>query len=140
MFDHLEIRVLPPGPRFPAQVRFWVNGEDLVEEAVGGSGPYAGRGPYVADALPAAGPSPLRATGEARRLELGEPDCTGDCCGILAVLVQRFGEIVQWSDWEVPWAAHTPAPYPPPELHFDAGQYDAEVARAEADRWWQVYS
>ncbi|MFG2291707.1 hypothetical protein [Streptomyces sp. NPDC048603] len=135
MFDHLEIKVLPPG-RFPAQVRFWVNGEDVVEVAVGDGG----RGPYAADALPADLPSPLRATGEARRLELGEPDCTGDCCGFLAVVVQRFGEIVQWSDWEVPWAVHSPMPYPPPELHFDASQYDAEVARAEADRWWQVYS
>lgn len=135
MFDRLEIRVLPPGPRFAAQLRFWVNGEDVVEEGVG----EGGRGPYAADALSADRPSPLRATGEPRRLELGEPDCTG-CCGFLAVVVQRFGEIVQWSDWEVPWAAHTPALYPPPKLHFDASQYDAEVARAEADRWWQVYS
>ncbi|MCT4352175.1 hypothetical protein M5362_03395 [Streptomyces sp. Je 1-79] len=136
MFDRLEIKVLPPGPRYPAQLRFWVNGEDVVEEAVG----EGGRGPYAADALPAGRPSPLRATGEARRLELGEPDCTGGCCGYLAVVVQRFGEIVLWSDWEVPWAAHTPKPHPSPELHFDASQYDAAVAHAEADRWWQVYS
>ncbi|MFE6225028.1 MULTISPECIES: hypothetical protein [unclassified Streptomyces] len=135
MFDRLEISVLPPGPRFSAQVRFWVNGEDVVEEAVG----HGGRGPYAAEALPAGRPSPLRATGEARRLELGEPDCTGGCCGFLTVVVQRFGEIVQWSDWEVPWPAHTAVPHPPPELHFDAGQYDAEVARAEGDRWWRVY-
>jgi hypothetical protein len=133
MFDRLEIRVLPPGPRFAAQARLWINGEDVVEEAVG----EGGRGPYAADVLPAGRPSPLRTTGEARRLELGEPDCTGGCCGFLTVVVQRFGEIVQWSDWEAPWAAHTPAPPLPPELHFDAGQYDTEVARAEADRWWQ---
>ncbi|MFD0505176.1 hypothetical protein ACFQ0G_24390 [Streptomyces chiangmaiensis] len=44
----------------------------------------------------------LRATGEARRLELGEPDCTGGRCGFLIVVVQRFGQVVQWSDWEVP--------------------------------------
>ncbi|MFE5864694.1 hypothetical protein ACFQ77_29700 [Streptomyces virginiae] len=135
MFDRLEIKGLPPGPRFRAQVRFWVNGEDVVEATVG----EGGRGPYAADALPADRPSPLRATGEARRLELGEPECTGDCCGFLSVVVQRFGEIVQWSDWEVPWEGSS-MPYPPPELHFDASQYDAEVARAESDRWWQVYS
>ncbi|MFF0435162.1 hypothetical protein ACFYU9_23365 [Streptomyces sp. NPDC004327] len=134
MFDRLEIRVVAPGPRFAAQLRFWVNGEDVVGAAVG----EGGRGPFAADALPAGGLSPFRATGEARRLELGEPDCTGGCCGFLTAVVQRFGEIVQWSDWEVPWAAHTPVPYPPPELHFEASQYDAEVARAEADRWWQV--
>lgn len=135
MSDRLEIRVLPPGSRFAAQVRFWVNGEDIVEEAVD----EGGRGPYAADMLPAGRPSPLRATGEARRLELGEPDCTGGCCGFLTVVVQRFGEVVQWSDWEAPNAAHAPTPHPPPELHFDAGQYDAEVARAEANPWWQVH-
>lgn len=135
MFDRLEIRVLPQGPRFAAQLRFWVNGEDVVEAAVG----EGGRGPYAADALPVGRPSPLRATGEARRLELGEPDCTGGCCGFPTVVVQRFGEIVRWSDWEVRWEAHTPVPHPPPELHFDASQYDAEVARAEADRRRQAH-
>ncbi|MEU8525405.1 hypothetical protein AB0C77_07345 [Streptomyces sp. NPDC048629] len=140
MFDHLEITVLPQGPRFPAQVRCWVNGADLVEEVIGGSGPYAGRGPYASDALPAGSPSPLRATGAARRLELGQPDCTGGCCGFLTVVVQRFGEVVQWSDWEVPSESPlAPAPSPPPEFHFDASQYNAEVARAEAAGWWQVH-
>ncbi|WTZ65422.1 hypothetical protein OG209_18790 [Streptomyces sp. NBC_01383] len=132
MFDCLGIRVLPPGPRFAAQVRFWVNGEDVLEEAVG----EGGRGPYAADALPAGHPSPLRATREARRLELGEPGCTGGCCGFLAVVVQRLGEIVQWSDWEMPREGHSAMPHPLPELHFDASQYDAEVARAEASRDW----
>ncbi|MFE3187089.1 hypothetical protein ACFXKR_40560 [Streptomyces violascens] len=46
MFDRLEIRVLSPGPRFAAQLRFWVNGEDVVDAAVG----EGGRGPYAADA------------------------------------------------------------------------------------------
>ncbi|MFD9632722.1 hypothetical protein [Streptomyces violascens] len=54
--------------------------------------------------------------------------------------MQRFVKVVQWSDWEVPWLANTPMPYPLSELHFDASQYDAEMARAEADRWWQVHS
>ncbi|MFB7045110.1 hypothetical protein ACFCX7_03055 [Streptomyces microflavus] len=35
MFDRLEIKVLPPGPRYEAQLRFWVNGEDVVAGAVG---------------------------------------------------------------------------------------------------------
>ncbi|WBP84596.1 hypothetical protein [Kitasatospora cathayae] len=135
MFDHLEIVVLPPGPRFAAQVRFRVNGEDVLAEAVR----EGGRGPYAADVLPAGRPSPLRATDEARRLELGEPECTGGCCGFLTVVVQRFGEIVQWSDWEMPRESPLdPDPYPLPELHFDASRYDAELARAEADRSWQV--
>ncbi|MGW4697042.1 hypothetical protein ACWEO1_32205 [Kitasatospora cineracea] len=83
--------------------------------------------------LPAAGDGPLRATGEARRVELGEPECTGGCCGYLAAVVRRHGALVVWSDWETP--ADEPAP---PDFHFDARQYDAELARATADRWWDV--
>nr|WP_237524686.1 hypothetical protein [Streptomyces sp. SID5643] len=126
----MEIRVLPPGRRWAAQVRFWVNGEDVVEGVVD----EGGRGPFAADVLRADQPSLLRATSEARRLELGEPECTGGCCGFLSVVVQRFGEIVQWSDWEAPFAPASP----PPEFHFDAGQYEAEVARVEAEQRWQV--
>ncbi|MFE9813130.1 hypothetical protein [Streptomyces sp. NPDC005548] len=135
MFDRLEIVMLPPGPRFAAQVRLWVNGRDVLEGAVGAGG----RGPYAADALPAGRPSLLRATSEARRLVLGEADCTGGCCGFLTVIVQRYGQVVQWSHWQVPKAVHTPAPPPPPELHFEARQYDAEVARSKADRWWRAH-
>ncbi|MET9079768.1 hypothetical protein ABZX95_48685 [Streptomyces sp. NPDC004232] len=130
MFDRLEIRVLPPGPRFAAQLRFWVNGEDVIEGAVHAGG----RGPFAADVLPAGWPSLLEATSEARCLELGEPECTGGCCGFLSVVVQRFGDTVQWSDWEVPHPR-----LPAAGVYFDAGQYDAEVARAEADRWWQAH-
>ncbi|WP_254588066.1 hypothetical protein [Streptomyces sp. AC04842] len=46
------------------------------------------------------------------------------------MVVQRCGGIVQWSDWELPAKAPTRLL----DLHFDADQYDAEVARAEADR------
>lgn len=117
--------------------RWWRASRRGVEEAVG----EGGRGPYATDALSAGLPSPLRATAEVCRLELGEPDYAGGCCGFLTAALQRFGEIVQWSGWKVPRTAHTAMPYSPPprELHFEASQYDAEVARAEADRWWQVH-
>ncbi|MEV5578783.1 hypothetical protein AB0L39_09500 [Streptomyces parvus] len=123
MVDRLEISVVPPGPRFGAWLRFLVKGEDVVAGAVGDGG----RGPLVADVLPAGGgPGLLWATGEARRVELGEPECSGACCGFLSVVVQRFGDIVQWSDWQVPYAESAP-----PEFHFDADQYDAELARVD---------
>ncbi|MFE7334228.1 hypothetical protein [Streptomyces griseus] len=120
MFDRLEISVLPPGRRFAASLRVLVNGEDVVARAVGESG----RGPLVADVLPGEGPGPLWATGEARRVELGEPECSGGCCGFLTVVVQRLGDIVQWSGWEVPYGEVAP-----PTFHFDADRYDAELAR-----------
>jgi hypothetical protein len=124
MFDRLEITVLPSGPRFPAQVRFRVNGEDVVERAVG----PGGRGPVASELLPVGLPGPLRATAEPRRVRLGEPECTGGCCGFLSVVVQRVGNVVQWSQWEVPHQEDRPS-----ECDFDADEYDAEVARAEAD-------
>ncbi|MFF0794678.1 hypothetical protein [Streptomyces spiralis] len=49
MFDRLEIWVLPPGPRFAAQLRSGVNSEDVIEWAVD----EGGRGPFAADVLPA---------------------------------------------------------------------------------------
>ncbi|MGW4837010.1 hypothetical protein [Streptomyces globisporus] len=121
MFDRLEISVVSPGPRFGACLRFLVNGEDVVTEAVG----EGGRGLF------AVGPAgaelgPLRGNGEALRVELGEPECSGVCCGFLSVVVQRFGGVVQWSDWQVPYAEAAP-----PEFHFDAERYDAELARVD---------
>lgn len=121
MFDRLEITVLPPGPRFAAQLRLRVNGEDVVEQAAG----HQGRGPLATDALLVASPNSLHATSEARRVELGEPECTGGCCGFLSVVVQRVGGVVQWSGWQVPSGKTQP-----PEFHFDASQYDAELVRS----------
>lgn len=65
---------------------------------------------------------------------LGEPECTGGCCGYLSVFVQRHGGIVEWSDWQVPIDRVRP-----PAFYFDADQYDAELTRALTDRRWQVY-
>ncbi|MGW1991297.1 hypothetical protein [Embleya sp. NPDC001921] len=129
MFDRLQIRVLSQGPGLPAELRFWVNGEDVVERAVG----EGGQGLFATDALPAQSPSPLRATGEARRVELGEPECSGGCCGFLSVVVQKIGDVVHWRDWVVPYGREDL----PLELHFAATRYDAELSRVEADRWWQ---
>jgi hypothetical protein len=128
MFDQLEIRVLPKGVRWPAQARPWVNGEDVVQSSVGDGG----RGPLAVHTLPVGPSGILEATTEARRVELGEPECTGGCCGYLSVVVQRIGTVVQWSDWDVPSTGVRP-----PEFHFDADQYDSELARAGADRTWE---
>ncbi|MEU6161768.1 hypothetical protein [Streptomyces sp. NPDC047130] len=131
MFDDLRIGVLPPGPRYPVPtVRVWINGAEAIEEAVG----PGGRGRPAVVLLPDGRPSPLRATEEPRRVVLGEPACTGGCCGWLSVVVWRCGGVVEWADWEAPALEQ-----PPPAYHFDAGAYDAELARAERARRREVY-
>lgn len=79
-------------------------------------------------------PSPLVASRAARRLRLGEPECTGGCCGYLSAVVQRCGGLVVWSGWEGPYRDRLPL-----DFHFDAEQYDAELTRAVADRRWDIH-
>ncbi|MFD1831315.1 hypothetical protein ACFSJS_16850 [Streptomyces desertarenae] len=121
MFNRLGISVLPPGPRWPAQLSFRIDGEEVAAAMI----EEGGRGPFAEEALPAEGQGPFWATDEGRRAVLGEPECTGGCCGYLSVFVQRHGEIVEWSDWQVPADEARP-----PAFHFDADQYDAELTRA----------
>lgn len=121
MFNRLEISVLPPGPRWPARLSLRVDGEEVAAAMI----EEGGRGPLAREALPAEGRSPLWATDEGRRVVLGEPECTGGCCGYLSVFVRRHGGIVEWSDWQVPADEARP-----PAFHFDADQYDAELTRA----------
>lgn len=121
MFNRLEISVLPPGPRWAAQLSFRIDGAEVVASAIG----EGGRGPLAEEALPADGQGPLWATDGGRRVVLGEPECTGGCCGYLSVFVQRHGRIVKWSDWQVPVDEARP-----PTFHFDADQYDAALTRA----------
>ncbi len=121
--------MLPAGPRWAAQLQFRIDGAEVLAEAVG----EAGRGPFAKEALPADGHGPLWATGEGRRVVLGEPECTGGCCGYLSVFVQRHGGVVEWSDWRVPRDEVRP-----PAFCFDADQYDTELTRALTDRRWKV--
>ena len=130
MFNRLEVSALPPGPRWAAQLQFRIDGEEVVAEAVG----EGGRGPLAEEVLPADGHGSLWATGEGRRVVMGEPECTGGCCGYLSVFVQRHGGMVDWSDWQVPMDKVRP-----PAFCFDVDQYDAELTRALTDRRWQVY-
>ncbi|MEU4118618.1 hypothetical protein AB0F71_29510 [Kitasatospora sp. NPDC028055] len=128
MFDHLEI-LSARQHGLGDQARFLVNAEDLV---AGSIGPW-GRGLRLPVLFPGSRPSPLRASAWPRRVRLGEPDCTGGCCGYLSAVVQRIGDVVVWSAWELPTDAGRP-----PEFTFEAARYEAEVDRAEADPWWRV--
>lgn len=77
---------------------------------------------------------PLAATQDARRIVVSEPDCHPGCCGALYVTIRREGDRVIWSSWENTSDNRAALPA---EIHFDAAQYDAELARAAADLSWE---
>ncbi len=81
---------------------------------------------------PAAG-WPLAVTEEPRRIMITEPTCTAGCCGALYVTMRREGDRVIWDSWEN--TSNITAL--PAAIRFDAVQYEAELARAAADRSWE---
>lgn len=74
----------------------------------------------------------LRATGESREVRLAEAYCTEGCCGGLYVTIVREGSEVVWKNWRSSMPGD-----PPPEVRFDAAQYDREIDRAEHDHSWE---
>jgi hypothetical protein len=76
---------------------------------------------------------PLAVTEEPRRVMISEPTCTAGCCGALYVTMRREGDRVIWDAWENT-SSMTAVP---PDFRFDAAQYEAELARAAADRSWE---
>ncbi len=84
-----------------------------------------------------AGPAegrPLTATEEPREVELSNNDCVTGCCGGVFVTIHRQGDRVIWSSWRNTDDIRAPVPA---DIHFDAAQYDAELARAAADHDWE---
>lgn len=76
---------------------------------------------------------PLAVTEEPRRVMITEPVCTAGCCGALYVTVRREGDRVIWDSWEN--TSNITAV--PADIRFDTAQYEAELARAAADRSWE---
>jgi hypothetical protein len=62
-----------------------------------------------------------------------EPTCTAGCCGALYVTMRREGDQVIWEAWEN--TSNITAV--PAAFRFDTTQYEAELARAAADRSWE---
>ncbi|MEU7281120.1 hypothetical protein AB0A69_20385 [Streptomyces sp. NPDC045431] len=76
---------------------------------------------------------PLAVTQEPRRVMITEPTCTAGCCGALYVTMRHEGDQVIWDAWEN--TGNVTAV--PADIYFDAAQYEAELARAAADRRWE---
>lgn len=77
---------------------------------------------------------PLAVTEEPRTIMITEPPCTAGCCGALYVTMRREGDLVIWDDWRNTSDIHA---LPPADFHFDLARYEAELARAAADRSWE---
>ncbi|GAB7108134.1 hypothetical protein JCM4814A_64480 [Streptomyces phaeofaciens JCM 4814] len=125
----IEVVAGDPVDREPMETRVLVDGRPLVP-AVFPHGP-AHRPEFLLEN------GSLRAGPEPHDVQLAEAACTEGCCGALTVTIRRDGDQVVWENWRRPplpgWGRSTPSL---PAERFDAAAYDAEVARAEADRSW----
>ncbi|MFC9249484.1 hypothetical protein ACFT7S_37190 [Streptomyces sp. NPDC057136] len=125
----IEVVAGDPVDREPVETRVLVDGRPVVP-AVFSRGP-AGSPEALLDE------GALRAEAEPREVKLAEAYCSDECCGALHVTIRREGDDVVWDGWRRP--PYTPGTRDAPELpayRFDAAAYDAELARAEADRSW----
>lgn len=136
MADQLTISTLTLQHRIPdewavdpwAEVRPLVDGVDVMNE-VHPDG-------YARSCRDWTGPAeswPLAVTEKPRRIMITEPICTAGCCGALYVTMRREGDRVIWDAWE----NTSDMTAVPRDFHFDSAQYEAELARAAADRSWE---
>ncbi|MCF2528237.1 hypothetical protein [Yinghuangia soli] len=127
----IEVVAADPAAREEVETRILVDGCPFVAEAFGDGRVHSPETLLDTGAL--------RATADPREVQLAEASCTEGCCGALYVTIRRDGDTVVWERLRNPDDAritHGPVPAPHPPLRFDAAAYDAEVARAEADRSW----
>ncbi|MFF7813459.1 hypothetical protein ACFZCF_16315 [Streptomyces sp. NPDC007945] len=131
-FDVLSLRHAPADPcswRASARFRVLVDGVDVVETIHPDSDASLLRDMLI-------GPPeswPLTAGTEPRRVELSNNYCDSGCCGGVFVTVERCAGLVVWT-WENTDDVRVPLP---PDCHFDAVQYDAELDRFAADHSWE---
>jgi hypothetical protein len=126
--NRLTLTVVPPEASTWNQVElcFLVDGRDIIR-SVFDPGP-------AADPDEVLGPnSPLLPGDRPHEVRLAEASCTEYCCGALYVRIRREGDEVVWDQWRNPDAEDVDLAV----LRFDAQQYQAELARADADRRWE---
>lgn len=125
----IEVVAGDPLDREPVETRILVDGRPLVPAIFSRGGADSPESLLENGAL-RAGPEP-------REVRLAEAYCAEGCCGALRVTIRRDGDEVVWDGWERPSYAPRSRNVPEvPAYRFDAAAYDAEVARADADRSW----
>lgn len=111
-----------------AEVRPLIDGADVLKEVH-----PEGLAPSCRYWTGAAESWPLAVTDEPRRVMITEPTCTAGCCGALYVTMRREGDQVIWEAWKNTSNINAL----PADFRFDIHQYEAELARAAADRSWE---
>jgi hypothetical protein len=111
-----------------AEVRPLIDGVDVLKEVH-----PEGAAPSCRHWTGSAESWPLAVTEEPRRVMITEPACTAGCCGALYVTMRREGDQVIWEDWK----NTSNITVVPADFRFDISQYEAELARAAADRSWE---
>lgn len=123
--DVLELRIIcPPTTEVGLEVRPIIGGRDVFADSH-----YQSVKPR--HLLGSAGQ--LRATATPREVCIAKTGCVEECCGAVHVTIRRETDHVLWTDWHNPMDKD----FSVADCRFSAAQYDAEVARAEADRRWQ---
>ncbi|MFJ8659938.1 hypothetical protein [Streptomyces sp. NPDC093795] len=129
----LALRHVPPGPYAIepwTEVRPLVDGRDVLADIH----PDGVSSCSARDWVRPPGEWPLSAPEEPREVELSNNNCHTDCCGGVFVTIRREGDRVVWSSWRNTNDTRVPVPA---EVRFDAAEYDAELARAAADKTWE---
>jgi hypothetical protein len=116
----LEVTPVPEDGDDGFQLQVYVDGVELTSAGAG-----LGMDPY--DILVPT--NRLVATAEPRTVPIARCQCGEYGCGATDVTIRRDGDRVHW-DWslQVPMGRG---------VSFDAGRYDAEIARAAADHSWE---
>ncbi len=127
------VRIVVPDPvpaGFPqVEARIVIDGVPVVAAAFN-------KGPAESPEL-LVGSGRLQAASEPRQIRLAEAYCTEGCCGGLYVTIVRQGPEVVWKDWRLSATGTSSPDCLPPEVRFNAVEYDDEVARAEQDYSWE---
>ncbi|WP_017973914.1 hypothetical protein [Actinopolyspora halophila] len=128
MPSHLNISVVLPEDSTwnEVETKFLIDGRDVIE-------PEFDTGPCLEPDMLLGPDGPLLPTDHPREVMLAEAECTWGCCGAVCVRVRRDGDQVVWDRWHNP----DDDDFSSAEVRFDSEQYEAELARAHAERSWE---
>ncbi|NYH79849.1 hypothetical protein FHR84_003187 [Actinopolyspora biskrensis] len=128
MPSHLNVSVVLPEDSTwnEVETKFLIDGRDVID-------PEFDTGPCLDPDMLLGSDSPLLPAKQPREVMLAEAECAWGCCGAVYVRVRRDGDQVVRDRWHNP----DDDDFSLAEVRFDSEQYEAELARAHAERSWE---